>query len=52
MLGLVGAGGIGVALHTAMSLFQWDRMAVLLLAILAVVIMAEVVVTWMRGRIL
>ena len=46
------AGGIGVALNTAMNLFQWDRVAVVLLAIFAVVIVAEVVVTWVRGRIL
>jgi phosphonate transport system permease protein len=52
VLGLVGAGGIGVALNTAMNLFQWDRVAVVLLAIFAVVIVAEVVVTWVRGRIL
>ena len=52
VLGLVGAGGIGVALNTAMNLFQWDRVAVVLLAIFVVVIVAEVVVTWVRGRIL
>jgi len=52
VLGLVGAGGIGVALNTAMNLFQWDRVAVVLLAVFAVVIVAEVVVTWLRGRIL
>ena len=46
------AGGIGVALNTAMNLFQWDRVAVVLLAIFVVVIVAEVVVTWVRGRIL
>jgi phosphonate transport system permease protein len=52
VLGLVGAGGIGVALNTAMNLFQWDRVAVVLLAIFAVVVVAEVLVTWVRGRIL
>ena len=52
VLGLVGAGGIGVALNTAMNLFQWDRVAVVLLAIFVVVIVAEIVVTWVRGRIL
>jgi phosphonate transport system permease protein len=41
-----------VALNTAMNLFQWDRVAVVLLAIFVVVIVAEVVVTWVRGRIL
>lgn len=52
VLGLVGAGGIGVALNTAMNLFQWDRVAVVLLAIFAVVIVAEVVVTQIRKRLI
>ena len=33
MLGLVGAGGIGMALDAALNLFQWDRVALILLAI-------------------
>jgi len=52
VLGLVGAGGIGVALNTAMNLFQWDRVATVLIAIFAVVIAAEVVVTQIRKRLL
>lgn len=52
VLGLVGAGGIGVALNTAMNLFQWDRVAVVLLAIFAVVIAAEIVVTQLRKRLI
>jgi phosphonate transport system permease protein len=52
VLGLVGAGGIGMALDTAMNLFQWDRVAMVLLAIFAVVIVAEIVVTAIRKRIL
>ena len=52
VLGLVGAGGIGMALDTAMNLFQWDRVAMVLLAIFAVVIAAEIVVTAIRKRIL
>jgi phosphonate transport system permease protein len=52
VLGLVGAGGIGMALDTAMNLFQWDRVAMVLLAIFAVVIAAEVVVTAIRKRII
>ena len=52
VLGLVGAGGIGVALNTAMNLFQWQRVAVVLLAILAVVIVAEVLVTQIRKRLI
>jgi phosphonate transport system permease protein len=52
VLGLVGAGGIGMALDSALNLFQWNRVAVILLAIFAVVILAEVVVTQVRRRII
>eukprot|EP01036_Dinobryon_divergens_P041752 gene41752-55381_t len=37
ILGLVGAGGLGLLLSEAMSLFQWGRLATLLLAIVALV---------------
>jgi phosphonate transport system permease protein len=50
VLGLVGAGGIGMALDSALNLFQWNRVAVILLAIFAVVIVAEIVVTVARKR--
>jgi phosphonate transport system permease protein len=52
VLGLVGAGGVGMALDTALNLFQWDRVAMVLLAIFAVVVAAEVVVTGIRRRVL
>lgn len=52
VLGLVGAGGIGVALDSAMNRFHWDRVAVILLAILAVVVATEVLVTAIRKRVL
>ena len=52
MLGLVGAGGIGMTLDAALNLFQWDRVAVILLSILGVVIVAEIVVTAVRKRVL
>ncbi len=52
VLGLVGAGGIGMVLDTAMNLFQWNRVATVLLAIFAVVVIAEVVVTQVRKRVL
>lgn len=52
VLGLVGAGGIGMALDTAMNLFQWDRVATVLFAIFAVVVVAEIAVTQIRKRIL
>ena len=52
VLGLVGAGGIGMAIDSAMNLFQWERVAVMLVAIFAVVIVAEIAVTQIRKRIL
>jgi phosphonate transport system permease protein len=52
VLGLVGAGGIGMTLDAAMNLFQWQRVATILVAIFAVVIFAEVVVTLVRRRVL
>ena len=52
VLGLVGAGGIGVALDTALNLLYWDQVAVVLLAIFVVVILAEIIVTTARARIL
>ncbi len=44
---VVGAGGIGVVLDDAINLFQWDRVAIILLAVLA-----EVLVTRIRARLL
>ena len=52
VLGLVGAGGIGMALDTALNLFQWPRVAMVLVSVFAVVIAAEVLVTQARKRIL
>jgi phosphonate transport system permease protein len=52
VLGLVGAGGIGVVLDDAINFFQWERVATVLLAILAVVIVAEIIVTRIRTRLI
>ena len=52
VLGFVGAGGIGMALDTAINLFQWNRVALILVTIFVVVILAEVVVTQIRKRII
>jgi phosphonate transport system permease protein len=52
VLGFVGAGGIGMALDTAINLFQWDRVAMILVTVFVVVIIAEVVVTQIRRRII
>jgi phosphonate transport system permease protein len=52
VLGLVGAGGIGMALDTALNLFQWERAAMILVAIFVVVLIAEIATTQFRKRIL
>jgi phosphonate transport system permease protein len=52
VLGLVGAGGIGMVLDTALNLFQWTRVATVLIAILGVVVVAEVAVTYIRNKII
>ena len=52
MLGIVGAGGVGVALDTALNLLYWDQVAVVLIAIFVVVILAEILVTVVRARLL
>ncbi len=52
VIGLVGAGGIGMVLDTALNLFYWDRVSVILLSIFTVVILAEILVTMIRQRII
>ena len=52
VLGLVGAGGIGMALNSAMDLFQWDKVALILVLIFAIVILAEIVITRSRKSLL
>ena len=52
VLGLVGAGGIGMAMDSAMNLFRWDQVAVVLITIFAVVILAEILVTFIRKKVL
>lgn len=48
VLGLVGAGGIGVALNASIDLFQWDRVALILLTIFIVVVVVEIGTTRIR----
>lgn len=52
MLGLVGAGGIGLALDAAINVFQWRAVAAALVAVVAIVLFAEVAVTAIRKRVL
>ncbi|MEO5698282.1 MAG: phosphonate ABC transporter, permease protein PhnE [Burkholderiaceae bacterium] len=51
ILGLVGAGGLGLLLSEAMSLFQWGRLATLLLAIVVMVTAFDALSRSVRRRI-
>lgn len=52
VLGLVGAGGIGVVLDNAMNFFHWDQVAMVLITIFAVVILAELAVSLIRRKLI
>ncbi len=52
MVGFVGAGGIGDAIHTAISLFHMADLATLLLVLLATVVVVDMVGDRLRVRIL
>lgn len=52
VLGLVGAGGIGMELRAAMNLFQYQQALAVILIILAVVITCEQLSTQLRRRLL
>ncbi len=52
ILGLVGAGGLGLLLSEAMSLFQWGRLTTLLLAIVLMVTAFDALSRTVRRRIL
>ena len=50
VIGLVGAGGIGIVLNSAMNLFRWDQVTVILIAIFAVVLVSETVSAALRAK--
>jgi phosphonate transport system permease protein len=52
ILGLVGAGGIGVALDSALNNLYWDQVGLILLVIFAVVIVTEFATAAIRSRII
>jgi phosphonate ABC transporter permease subunit PhnE len=52
VLGLVGGGGLGMALDTALANLYWDQAGLVLLVIFAVVIVTEIATSWMRARII
>lgn len=52
VLGLVGAGGIGVALDAALSNLYWDQVGLILAVIFAVVIATEIFTSIIRKQII
>lgn len=52
VLGLVGAGGIGVALDAALNNLYWDQVGLILAVIFSVVIATEIITSWLRSRII
>lgn len=52
VLGLVGAGGLGIAMNAAIDLFDWNKVSVILLTILIVVVLGEIVITYFRRKLI
>lgn len=50
VLGLVGAGGIGVILQGAIDTLDWRTVATVLIAIIVLVIAGEVIAAWLRKK--
>jgi len=51
VIGIVGAGGIGATLNTAMDRYEFDSAAAIILIIIAIVMAAEYSSGWLRKRI-
>lgn len=51
VIGLVGAGGIGVALNNSMNMFRWDYVSVIIMAIFLVVLASESLSAALRRRV-
>ena len=52
VLGLVGAGGIGIELKVSLELFEYDQAATIIIAIFLLVLAVERASTWVRSRVL
>lgn len=52
VLGLVGAGGIGLELKVSMDLFQYDLAATIIIAIFMLVLMVEQASGWLRAKVI
>jgi len=51
VIGIVGAGGIGATLNTAMDRYEFDTAAAIILVIIAIVMVAEYTSGWLRKHI-
>jgi phosphonate transport system permease protein len=51
VIGIVGAGGIGAALNTSFSRYEYDTSAAILLVIIAIVLIAEHLSGLIRRRV-
>ena len=52
VLGLVGAGGIGIELQVSMDLFRYAEASAIIIAIFALVVMVEQSSAWLRRRLI
>ncbi len=52
VLGLVGGGGLGMALESALDNLYWDRAGLVLIVIFGIVIVTEILTTYLRRRII
>jgi len=50
VLGLVGAGGIGIELQVSMDMFRYDEAATIIFSILVLVVCVEQASAWLRSR--
>ncbi|MBL8535529.1 MAG: phosphonate ABC transporter, permease protein PhnE [Betaproteobacteria bacterium] len=50
VLGLVGAGGIGLALHDTLRLFDYGQSSALIIVMLVTIVGIDALSTWLRGR--
>jgi phosphonate transport system permease protein len=51
VIGIVGAGGIGATLNTAMDRYEFDSAAAIILVIIGIVMLAEYASGWLRQKI-
>jgi phosphonate transport system permease protein len=52
VLGLVGAGGVGVKLEAALGTLAWPNVTMLLIAILATVVVSEWITAQVRQKLI